>query len=200
MVNRRITRLVKSEDGSGSFEAIEDEAEVVKLAGRAGPFDLCEEYGVPGKLVEALDLASQMAMAAGLDALNEAGIPLVQTFKKTSKGTYLPDRFILPDALRDETGVIFASAFPGLDRFADELKRYHRWESKVQQLAALEDLREYASDDAMLREIDRRIHALRDEMKREPYTFDRRFLFRVLSMGHSQFAEYIGAHAGRTPR
>ena len=198
MVSKRITRLMKTEDGSGSFETIEDTADVIKLAGQAGPFDLSEEFGVPEKLVEALDLASQIAMAAGLDALHEAGIPLVQTFKKTSKGTYLPDRFILPEALRDETGVIFASAFPGLDRFASELKRYHRWEGKLQQLAALEDLREYASDDAMLREIDRRIHALRDEMKREPYTFDRRFLFRVLSMGHSQFAEFIGARGPNT--
>ena len=30
-------------------------------------------------------------------------------------------------------------------------------------------------------------------LQREPYEFDRRFLFRVLAMGHSQFAEYIGA-------
>ena len=64
-------------------------------------------------MVEALDITTQLAMAAGLDALREAGIPLVQTYKKTSKGTYLPERWLLPEALRDETGVIFASAFPG---------------------------------------------------------------------------------------
>ena len=32
----------------------------------------------------------------------------------------------------------------------------------------------------------------------EPYAFDRRFLFRVLSMGHSQFAELIGARGPNT--
>ena len=32
----------------------------------------------------------------------------------------------------------------------------------------------------------------------EPYTFDRRFLFRCLSMGHSQFAELIGARGPNT--
>ena len=42
-------------------------------------------------------------------------------------------------------------------------------------------------------EIERRIDALRQEIEKNPYHFDRRFLFRVLSMGHSQFAEYIGA-------
>ena len=35
-------------------------------------------------------------------------------------------------------------------------------------------------------------------IEREPYAFDRRFLFRVLSMGHSQFAELIGARGPNT--
>ena len=38
---------------------------------------------MPEKLVEALDITTQLAMAAGLDALREAGIPLVQTYKQT---------------------------------------------------------------------------------------------------------------------
>ncbi len=36
---------------------------------------------MPEKLVEALDITTQLAMAAGLDALREAGIPLVQTYR-----------------------------------------------------------------------------------------------------------------------
>ncbi len=35
-------------------------------------------------------------------------------------------------------------------------------------------------------------------LEEEPYEFDRRFLFRVLSMGHSQFAEAIGARGPNT--
>ena len=130
MARKRITRLVKSADGSGHFELIEDEKDVIKLAGRPGAFDLTAEYGVPAKLVEALDATTQLAMAAGLDALREAGIPLVQTYKKTTTGKYLPERWMLPEALRDETGVIFASAFPGFNRFADETKRYYTFESR----------------------------------------------------------------------
>ncbi|MCW5852349.1 MAG: acyltransferase domain-containing protein, partial [Anaerolineae bacterium] len=198
MLNKRVTRLVKGEDGSGRFETITDADEVIKLAGRPGPFDLTEEYGVPAKLVEALDTTTQLAMAAGLDALREAGIPLVQTYRQTSKGTYLPERWMLPEALRDETGVIFASAFPGGDRFADELTRYYTWQNRRDQLATLEDLRNYTTDAATLGEISRRIGDLRDQLEREPYEFDRRFLFRILSMGHSQFAEYIGARGPNT--
>ena len=166
---------------------------MIKLAGRAGYFDLTEEYGVPAKLIEALDITTQYCFAAGLDALREAGIPLVQTWRKTSTGKFLPDRWMLPQSLRDETGVIFASAFPGGDRFAEEISRYFAWENRLQQLAMLEDLRGYTTDMETLQEINRRITDLREQMEREPYEFDRRFLFRILAMGHSQFAEYIGA-------
>ncbi len=198
MLARNITRVVKSEDGSGSFETLTDPDEVIRLAGRPGPFNLSEEYGVPAKLVEALDSTTQLAMAAGLDALREAGIPLVQTYRRTTTGKDLPDRWMLPEALRDETGVIFASAFPGLDRIAEEFERYYTYEHRREQLEALEALRQVTTDPATLAEIVRRIGELRDLLEREPYVFDRRFLFRILAMGHSQFAEYIGARGPNT--
>ncbi len=47
-------------------------------------------------------------------------------------------------------------------------------------------------------EVDRLIAKLRAEIEAHPYAFDRRFLFRVLSMGHSQFAEIIGARGPNT--
>jgi acyl transferase domain-containing protein/acyl carrier protein/NAD(P)-dependent dehydrogenase (short-subunit alcohol dehydrogenase family) len=198
MLAHNITRVVKSEDGSGSFETLTEPDEVIRLAGRPGPFNLSEEYGVPAKLVEALDSTTQLAMAAGLDALREAGIPLVQTYRRTTTGKDLPDRWMLPEALRDETGVIFASAFPGLDRVAEEFERYYTYEHRREQLEMLEALRQTTTDPATLSEIVRRIGELRSLLEREPYVFDRRFLFRILAMGHSQFAEYIGARGPNT--
>ncbi|PJF46052.1 MAG: hypothetical protein CUN48_15765, partial [Candidatus Thermofonsia Clade 3 bacterium] len=53
-------------------------------------------------------------------------------------------------------------------------------------------------DPTTLREIMRRIGELRSELERYPYEFDRRFIFRILAMGHSQFAEYIGARGPNT--
>jgi malonyl CoA-acyl carrier protein transacylase len=193
MARKHGTRVVKSEDGSGRFETIDDTANVIKLAGRPGAFDLTEEYGVPAKLVEALDTTTQLAMAAGLDALREAGIPLIQTWRKTTTGKYLPDRWLLPESMRDDTGVVFTSAFPGYDRFSDEAKRYFTYEARLERRRLLEELRSSVRDPEALREIHRRIVEVDDELAREPYAFDRRFLFRILSMGHSQFAEYIGA-------
>jgi hypothetical protein len=198
MVEKRITRVVKAADGSGSFATIDDPSEVIKLAARPGSFDLAEEYGVDSKLIEALDITSQLAMAAGLDALREAGIPLTMTYKKTTTGKYLPLEWKLPEALRDETGVIFASAFPGGDRFAEEMTNYYTYVNRRSQLETLEDLRRYTTDSNTLLELNRRIGELRETLEREPYIFDRRFLFRILAMGHSQFAQYVGARGPNT--
>ncbi len=198
MVSKRITRLVKDANGGGSFANIDDVDDVIKLAGRPGSFDLMTEYGVPQKLVDALDITTQLAFAAGLDALREAGIPLAMTYKHTSNGSYLPQKWMLPEALRDETGVIFASAFPGGDRFVEDFEKYFTYQSRLDQLEMLDQLRRTCADDATLREITRRMNELRETLAREPYVFDRRFIFRILSMGHSQFAEYIGARGPNT--
>ncbi|HEX9189930.1 MAG TPA: beta-ketoacyl synthase N-terminal-like domain-containing protein, partial [Vicinamibacteria bacterium] len=198
MARRRITQLVKTADGSGHFQTIDDPRDVIKLAGLAGAFDLADEYGVPAKLVEALDSTTQLAMAAGLDALREAGIPLVQTWKKTTTGKYLPERWMLPEALRDETGVIFASAFPGYDRFADEARRYYTFETRRALKRQLEELLETTRDASTRSELSRRVAELAVLLEKEPYAFDRRFLLRILTMGHSQFAEHIGARGPNT--
>jgi malonyl CoA-acyl carrier protein transacylase len=198
MVNKNITRVVKSADGGGSFATIDDTDDVIKLAGRPGRFNLTEEYGVPEKLVESLDITSQLAMAAGLDALREAGIPLVMSYRLATNGSYLPQKWMLPEALRDETGVIFASAFPGGDRFVEYFEKDFTYQNRLDQLRLLDELRRDCTDDQTLLEITRRINELRETLEREPYTFDRRFLFRILSMGHSQFAEYIGARGPNT--
>ena len=52
----------------------------------------------------AFDRTASLAIAAGIDALRDAGIPLILRYKTTSKNTQLPERWGLPDALRDETG------------------------------------------------------------------------------------------------
>ena len=204
ILDQHITRLVKAPDGGGSFEAIDDAADVIKLAGRAQAFDPEAEFGIDGNRLPALDSTTCMAIAAGLDALNDAGIPLVQHYKTTTTGTQLPERWGLPDELRDDTGVIFASAFPGMDSFAGYAHDYYSDKARREQRAALESVREtvVASNGVgatpVLAELDRRIAGLRAEIDAHPYEFDRRFLFRVLSMGHSQFAEIIGARGPNT--
>ena len=123
-------------------------------------------------------------------------------YKTTTKGTQLPDRWGLPDALRDDTGVIFASAFPAttpspiscraITQTAPAASSWPCWRACARKSAGKN------GDSALAQEIDQRIEELRTPSKQDPYVFDRRFLFRVLSMGHSQFAEFIGARGPNT--
>jgi acyl transferase domain-containing protein/NAD(P)-dependent dehydrogenase (short-subunit alcohol dehydrogenase family)/acyl carrier protein len=202
MLDKHITRLVKSDDGDARFETLTDVADVIKLAGRGGAFDLEHEFGISSERVAALDRVTQLAIAAGIDALRDAGIPLVMRYKTTTKGTQLPERWGLPDSLRDDTGVIFASAFPGLDSFADEMARYYADHERREQLATLESLLGRAVEgnghSSLVQELQQSIAELRAAIDKEPYVFNRRFLLRVLSMGHSQFAEFIGARGPNT--
>ena len=203
MLDKNITRLMKSDNGGPTFESIHDVADVIKLAARGGAFDLEKEFGVSADRVAALDRVTALAIGAGIDALRDAGIPLVLRYKTTSKGTQLPDRWVLPEALRDDTGVIFASVFPGFDSFADELSRHYADRERRKQLAMLEDLRGRVVETnghSTLGAGDRprTWRSCATALEKEPYTFDRRFLFRVLSMGHSQFAEFIGARGPNT--
>ncbi len=203
MLDKHITRLVKSDEGGAAFETIDRLDDVIKLAARAGAFDVVEEFGVDADRVGALGRATQLAIAAGIDALRDAGLPLVRHYKTTTVGSKLPDRWGLPGVLRDDTGVIFASAFPGLEEMTDEVARQTEDRMRRERLAALHSLRERMldhehHDQVTLGEVERRIHEVSLQIEQQPYTFDRRFIFRVLSMGHSQFAELIGARGPNT--
>jgi acyl transferase domain-containing protein/acyl carrier protein len=202
IAGRHITRLVKGDDGQASFETIDDPDAVIKLAARSGALDLAAEYGIDPDRVAALGWSTQLAIAAGVDALRDAGIPIVQHYRTTGLGSQLPDRWGLPAALRDDTGVIFASAFPGLEEMTDEVTRYEQDAARREQRDQLRALREKVAaadgDRGALAAIDEQLVALDERIEREAYRFDRRFLFRVLSMGHSQFAELIGARGPNT--
>ncbi|MEO1055909.1 MAG: beta-ketoacyl synthase N-terminal-like domain-containing protein, partial [Actinomycetota bacterium] len=199
IVDKKITRLVKNESGGGSWEVIESQHDVVKLAGQRGELDLVEDFGMSAERVAALDSSSELAIGAGIDALRDAGIPLTMHYKATTTGGTLPDRWGLPDSMRDDTGIIFASAFPGLDNMTREVTAYQRDLSRRERLADLQHLRDRISDDdPAMPELEHMIQKVSAEMDAEPYEFNRRFLFRILSMGHSQFAEHIGARGPNT--
>jgi hypothetical protein len=202
MVNKHITRLVKEGSGEPHFQTIGSTSEVIKLAGRKGEFDLTAEFGVPEDRVGAYDTTTALAIAAGIDALRDAGIPLVMHYRRTTKGTFIPVRYMLPESLRDDTGIVFASCFPGIDAFADELTRYQQERDRELELKMLQRLRERFAgiDSPLLRdELEREIHALKGLLDEEPYEFNRRFIFRTLAMGHSSSPSTSGP-AGPTPR
>ncbi|HSO04422.1 MAG TPA: acyltransferase domain-containing protein, partial [Candidatus Limnocylindrales bacterium] len=199
IVDKRITRLVKKAGQDPVFELIDDEAGVIKLAGRGAPLDVVAEFGVDAARDAALDRTTRLALGAGLDALRDAGIPLVMHYRSTTLGTMLPEKWGLPESMRDDTGVIFASAFPGYGEFAADIEKYMTDRGRREQVLALEAVRaRMTGTEPAAAEVDRRLAELRHLLEVERFEYDRRFIFRCLAMGHSQFAELIGARGPNT--
>ncbi|HWG91018.1 MAG TPA: beta-ketoacyl synthase N-terminal-like domain-containing protein, partial [Candidatus Thermoplasmatota archaeon] len=205
-LDRHIVRLVK-DGGEPRFEVINDIAQVLKLAARKGDFDLAKEFGIDAKLSATLDTTFKLAIAAGLDALRDAGIPLVREEVVTTTGRTLPGQWVLPKALQNETGVIFASAFPGIDNWVGELNRYfaHKYgHSAFQELMDLygELIREIKDPAARAKVTDWfTAHAQKLKELQGPeglYEFNRKFLFSVLSLGHAEFAELFNVRGPNT--
>ncbi len=105
----------KSRDGEEiSFKQISKEDEVIRLSAKKGEFNLFQEYEVGKQLIPGFDITSSLAIAAGLEALKDAGIPLMRE----------ENNIALPKSLQDDTGVIFASTFPVLDSVLKEQRRF----------------------------------------------------------------------------
>jgi malonyl CoA-acyl carrier protein transacylase len=121
MVAQHVVRLVKDEHGEPTLAAVNRPDEVIRLAARGRPVRLVEEYGVPAELDETFDATTRLALAATLEALRDAGLPLCEVRRPTRNGGFVAAGWRLPESVGRETGVIFASAFPGYNRFAREL-------------------------------------------------------------------------------
>lgn len=159
LLDKNIVRLIKGRDGSVNMEQATEFGDIPQLAGIRGAFDLSEEFGIDPKAVLAWDITTQLAVASGLLALRDAGIPLTPVEQVGKGGLRLITNWQVPKIHRDRTGVIFSSCFPGI-------------QSALKHTAT-------NGDDGEGR-------------------FDRRYLFQVLNMGHSQFAQYTGIRGPNT--
>ncbi len=179
-------------------------AQVLGLAARFGELDLARTYGVDATLVDAMDSTARLAVAVGLDALRNAGIPLVRRYRTTSTGSKLPDRWALPVALSGRTGIIFAAAFPGVDRLLEEAARFAAAQAAKKGAAALATFAESWAQTLHDPQEAARFRAafaaqaqsLEDEAA--AYRFNRKWLFRALSLGHAQLAQSIAAQGPNT--
>jgi malonyl CoA-acyl carrier protein transacylase len=162
ILEKNIVRLKKT---SGEFESLQDLSDVLQLSAKLGDIDLVEMYGIDPAFVDALDVTGRLAIAVGIDALRDAGLPLVRHYRTTSTGKKLPDRWGLPTEIGERTGVILASAFPAMER-------------------VIENVTEQVT------------HKCTAEGA--PYTFNRKYLFRILPLGHAQLAQVIAAQGPNT--
>ncbi|KAJ8600950.1 hypothetical protein CTAYLR_006303 [Chrysophaeum taylorii] len=88
---------------------VREASQTVAVSARLGSLDL-DKYGVPKALAKTMGRATQVAVAAGLEALRDAEL--------------LDEAWRLRDEYQDSTGVIYATSFPALDAAVGEVSRF----------------------------------------------------------------------------
>ena len=203
---KNVERIVKGPDGEARIERVEDTDGVIKLAGFFTDEPVVDEYGIEERMARAMDVTTRLAVAAGIEALKDAGIPLVRLTRTTASGRELPESWALPPALRKETGVIFASAFPGMASLVDEVTREAAAKygsgARSRLINFYAGLLDRITDP---KERDRISQWFADEFRElspsnsgDLFRFNRDFLLRVMSMAHGQFAQLIKAQGPNT--
>ncbi|KOO23563.1 beta-ketoacyl-ACP-synthase, partial [Chrysochromulina tobinii] len=126
-LDRNVVQVHKAADGTRVRKPLNMVEDVIKLASRIGQFDLVSEYGLSPAIVETLDTTYALAVAAGLEALRNAGLidapPKKERSDFASAESTTDSDWRLSREHRDETGVVFASSFPALDSLIEELSR-----------------------------------------------------------------------------
>jgi len=194
MLEKNVSLLKKNKDGSQTKVPIRTHEENINVCASLGDFSLTA-YGVPESIASTMDRSVQVAVAAGLEALKDAGIV-------TGEGEGLKG-WELPASMQDTTGVVYATSFPALDTAIAEVSRYFSSKTVdgqhiplvVQQLRARLEKSTgplSAHSEAALAAIEALAHEAREAPPKE-YEFDRKFLFRVLVLGNAQLAQIIKA-------
>ena len=206
MLSKNVERLFKGPSGEAELRMVEDVSGVIKLAGSFVEENLTSYYGLDEKLADSMDITTRLAIAAGIEALRDAGIPLILQTRVTSTGHILPESWALPEPLRHETGIIFASAFPGLASLVDEVSREtaSRYGSGARKRlidfysGLVGRIRNDSDREAVTRWFTEEFNRLNPEHPDDLYAFNRSFLLRVMVMGHGQFAQFIKATGPNT--
>ncbi len=207
MLAKNIDRLVKDNALGAEFRPVTDYRDVIRLAGYFGDADLVKEYGLDTRLSNSTDVTTRLAIAAGIEALKDAGIPLVGGTGISGSGDELPEAWALPEPLRADTGVIFVSCFPGLSSAVTDValeQKYRHGTGATQRLIDFYmGLVGRLSDDkerkAVSKWFTKEFGRLNSEgMEEDHYRFARDFVLKVMPMAHGLFAQLIKAQGPNT--
>ena len=202
MLEKNVVLLKKNkETGKNTRVPVDSHEDNVNLCASLGDFDLTE-YGVTQSIAATMDVSVQVAVAAGLEALKDAGIV---TGDPSTGG------WVLPESMQATTGVVYATSFPALDTAIAEVSRFFKTkmagsqhlETIVQNLRTKLEAR-LEKGETLGEESEKALQALAAQAASYPqehggkgeelsYEFDRKFLFRVLVLGNAQLAQIIKA-------
>lgn len=204
MLEKNVVQNQRIGDGTTKRVPVDSKDESIKLAAQLGSFDLTTSYGVSEGLAKTMDVAAQVAVAAGMEALKDAGL--------VSGRSSDPKEWLLPEQYRDTTGVVYASSFPAMDAAVGEVMRFLKSKTvdatnSAQLITTLRNRLMLGSPNNILSSDDETALSRLESSVSEcnggghsvkPYEFDRKFLFRVLVLGNAQLAQLAGCRGPNT--
>ncbi|PYG85774.1 malonyl CoA-acyl carrier protein transacylase [Ruminiclostridium sufflavum DSM 19573] len=200
MAELNITRLVKKEQGS-EFRILSAINEVIALAGKFGNLNM-EDYLVDADIQKQMTKTVCAAVAAGYEALADAGIPMVKEVRIASNGAVLEGRYVLPEEMRESTGIIFANGFPMVEPFIQEVSRFVAYKfgkkSRQEMIAFYEYIISHTSDYSIKKQLSDwftlNYSRLSDCSGHDDvYSFNSDFMSQVASQANNRLAQFIGA-------
>ena len=201
IIDKNITKLFKQPDGNARFVKITKAEDVIHLAGQLGYFDLTDEYGIK----EQYDITMAIGIAAGIEALKDANIPLVMQYKKMKDGKVMvPDGFALPEEMQEDTGVIISTLWPSQETLIEELEKYYYEKFFLKPYEAFENIYYYLMEKVIDIEIKEQItewfFKAKSGKKKEfkEYKFERSFAGKITPLGSAYFAQIIKAKGPNT--
>mmetsp|Transcript_26247 Transcript_26247/g.58952 ORF Transcript_26247/g.58952 Transcript_26247/m.58952 type:complete len:590 (-) Transcript_26247:150-1919(-) len=196
MLEKNVCTISKGKDGVTTSTKLSSYEHTINVSASLGRINLTT-YGISESIIATMDRAVQVSIAAGLEALKDAR--LVTGVGEGTSGWELPEH------MQSTTGIVYATSFPALDTAIAEVSSYFssksvtgaqvgriigelrkRLQDSAGQLssdseAALQQLEKVASEPNYV------------DTAAEPYSFDRKFLFRVLVLGNAQLAQIVKA-------
>ncbi|MBT3484310.1 MAG: acyltransferase domain-containing protein [Desulfobacula sp.] len=201
IIDKNITKLFKQPDGNARFVQITKAEDVIHLAGQLGYFDLMDEYGIK----EQYDITMAIGIAAGIEALKDANIPLVMQYKKMKGGkVMIPDGFALPEEMQEDTGVIISCLWPSQETLIEELEKYYYQKFFLKPYEEFENiyyyLMEKVTDTGIKEQITEWFFKAKSGKKKDfkEYKFDRYFAGKITPLGSAYFAQIIKAKGPNT--
>jgi acyl transferase domain-containing protein/NAD(P)H-dependent flavin oxidoreductase YrpB (nitropropane dioxygenase family)/acyl carrier protein/NAD(P)-dependent dehydrogenase (short-subunit alcohol dehydrogenase family) len=201
LTDKNITKLFKQPDGNARFVQITRTEDVIHLAGQLGYFNLTDEYGIK----EQYDMVMGMGIAAGIEALKDANIPLVMQYKRMKGGkTMIPAGFALPEEMQEETGVIITSLWPNAETLIDELEKYYYEKLFLKPYEEFEKIYYYLMEKVGDVEIKEELTEWffkaksRKRTDLDVYKFDRSFVANYCPLGSAHLAQIIKAKGPNT--
>lgn len=194
MLEKNVVELKKGEDGNMIKSPVDSYEKTINVVAALGDINLTA-YGVSKSIASTMDNAVQVSIAAGLEALKDAGI--VSGIGEGTSG------WVLPEHLQNTTGIVYATSFPALDTAIEEVSKFFL--SKMATKEIITDVvanlrnrleKSYGQLSSETESALVQLAKAAEEAKEtdaKPYEFDRKFLFRVLVLGNSQLAQIIKA-------